>query len=234
MRTVPTFALALDTPSPAQTRLIDACEFLIARRGFAGVTLTDIRRHAGHGNHAAIRYHFGSRDELVRATYDWRSRPLHGDRARRVAELDAGGKGADVAALMTIWVETLSARLDALRPSSFARFQVALLADRPFAYLDQLDADLAEAEAGPSGGVRDDGPYPMHATNDLNRRIAVTLEQNGAADGALVTSSALRAAGALFAAWEVDVEVAGDDAVPLDAVTAHALRASLGIVAPHR
>jgi AcrR family transcriptional regulator len=55
-----------------KTRLILAGEQLFAESGIQGASMREIASRAGQGNHAAVQYHFGSRDGLVRAIFDYR------------------------------------------------------------------------------------------------------------------------------------------------------------------
>ncbi|MGV9744538.1 TetR/AcrR family transcriptional regulator [Rhodococcus zopfii] len=52
----------------ARRALLDSAEELFATFGVDAVSNRRIAEHAGNANHSAVSYHFGSRDELVRAT----------------------------------------------------------------------------------------------------------------------------------------------------------------------
>src|SRR3546814_13524844 len=56
----------------AKTRLILAAEILFAKGGIEGVSLREIAAAAGQRNHHAVQYHFGIRDTLVQAVFDYR------------------------------------------------------------------------------------------------------------------------------------------------------------------
>lgn len=47
--------------------LLDAATVLMDERGVDNVTIQDISQASGHRNRSAVRYHFGSRDAVVRA-----------------------------------------------------------------------------------------------------------------------------------------------------------------------
>jgi AcrR family transcriptional regulator len=47
--------------------LLDAAAVLMDERGVDNVTIQDISQASGHRNRSAVRYHFGSRDAVVRA-----------------------------------------------------------------------------------------------------------------------------------------------------------------------
>lgn len=66
----------------AKRRLIEAAEALFARGGFESVSLRQIAAKAGQRNHHAVQYHFGSREGLVQAIFDFRMQqmePARGD-----------------------------------------------------------------------------------------------------------------------------------------------------------
>jgi len=51
-------------------QLVRAAERLFARQGLEGVSLREIGAAAGNANNSAVRYHFGSKDRLVRAIFE--------------------------------------------------------------------------------------------------------------------------------------------------------------------
>ncbi|MEB3982024.1 TetR/AcrR family transcriptional regulator [Mycobacterium sp. 663a-19] len=78
-------------PTPATAlQLLLAAERLFAEHGVAGVSLRQISIEAGSSNNSAIRYHFGSKDDLLRAIFAYRLSDLMQRRAllRARADLD--------------------------------------------------------------------------------------------------------------------------------------------------
>lgn len=73
---------------PGRAALIDAAERLIAEQGPA-VSLRQVVTEAGQRNSAAIRYHFGTRDDLIAAVIDARQRVFEPRRLERLAALEA-------------------------------------------------------------------------------------------------------------------------------------------------
>lgn len=69
--------------SPTAKRLLEAARRVLARDGFAGLTLEAITAEAGE-NKAAIRYHFGNKDALITTLVEWLD---HDDSVRLVAQL---------------------------------------------------------------------------------------------------------------------------------------------------
>src|SRR5689334_21286052 len=60
-------------PPPATAlQLLLAAERLFAEHGLAGVSLRQISIEAGSSNNSAIQYHFGSKDDLLRAIFAYR------------------------------------------------------------------------------------------------------------------------------------------------------------------
>src|SRR3954464_7967810 len=73
-------------PPPATAlQLLLAAERLFAEHGLAGVSLRQISLEAGSSNNSAIRYHFGSKEDLLRAIFTYRL----GDLTQRRALLRA-------------------------------------------------------------------------------------------------------------------------------------------------
>lgn len=69
-------------PGPATAlQLLLAAERLFAEHGLAGVSLRQISIEAGSSNNSAIRYHFGSKDDLLRAIFAYRISDLMQRRA---------------------------------------------------------------------------------------------------------------------------------------------------------
>ncbi len=71
-------------------RIVSAAERLFAERGFAGTSLRTVTTKAGV-NLAAIHYHFGTKDALLRAVFERRIGPLNAQRLERLDRLEAEG-----------------------------------------------------------------------------------------------------------------------------------------------
>lgn len=67
--------------------LLDAAEKLFSEHGIQAASLRQITQEA-NANLAAVNYHFGSKDGLVRAVFSRRLRPMNDERLRRLAEVD--------------------------------------------------------------------------------------------------------------------------------------------------
>lgn len=69
-------------------KILAAAEALFARQGFAATSLRNVIADAGV-NLAAVHYHFGSKEELVRAVFAWRFDPINEERLRLLAALES-------------------------------------------------------------------------------------------------------------------------------------------------
>jgi AcrR family transcriptional regulator len=80
--------VAVAAVESTQVRLLDAAERLIGGRGVDAVSLRAINGEAG-SNVAAVHYHYGSKEALVRAVLDRRMSVLAEQRAAGLDELEA-------------------------------------------------------------------------------------------------------------------------------------------------
>jgi AcrR family transcriptional regulator len=106
-----------------RTRILDAAEALFAERGFDATTVRDITE-AANANVAAVNYHFGSKEALLRAVTDRVVGPLNARRRELLAELERRGDAPPVAAVLEAFIrpdiETMQ-RVDSGLPT-MARF----------------------------------------------------------------------------------------------------------------
>jgi AcrR family transcriptional regulator len=87
-------------------------ERLFAERGIEAVPLRDIGLAAEQKNNFAVQYHFGDRENLVRAIAEYRAAPLAAINLRIVADLVAGERPVSVTDLVRAFVTALSANLE--------------------------------------------------------------------------------------------------------------------------
>jgi AcrR family transcriptional regulator len=85
-------------------RILDAAERLFATHGFAGTSLRAVTREASV-NLAAVHYHFGSKEILLRAVLNRVVDPINRERLERLtqAETDAGNGAPSVEAILTAY-----------------------------------------------------------------------------------------------------------------------------------
>jgi AcrR family transcriptional regulator len=110
----------LGTDLPAGTRrrnasgestrvmLMEVAERLFANRGIEAVTLKEIQQAAGQANSSVIRYHFGSRDGLIRALVSYRQASLAANRQEMLAAMREQRKEADPRAVVWLLVRPLA------------------------------------------------------------------------------------------------------------------------------
>src|ERR1700735_5722415 len=75
--------------------LMEVAERLFATRGIEAVTLREIQQAAGQSNTSVIRYHFGSREGLIRALISYRQASLGIDRQKMLASMREEGEEDD-------------------------------------------------------------------------------------------------------------------------------------------
>lgn len=105
----------------ARTRLLDAAERLIAERG-SEASLREIALAAGQRNNAAVQYHFGDREGLIRAVIERRLAGLEARRLTLLAEAESAGRGDDIGALLAVLVAPMLDVPYAEGATHYARF----------------------------------------------------------------------------------------------------------------
>ena len=101
--------------------MIDVAERLFAEDGLEAVSLRAVGQAAGQRNNSAAQYHIGSRQGLVEAIIETRSRPIEARRAELVAELSEAGEPPPVRALVGLFVRPLAETLGS-QSSHYLRF----------------------------------------------------------------------------------------------------------------
>lgn len=112
----------------AETRekILDAAERMFAEEGIESVSLRRVGVAAGAANHFAVQYHFGDKDQLVRAIFERRLPALEVRRAAMLTELKRQGRLDDVGALMGVMLQPLAEVVDSDGRHSFAAFLLSL------------------------------------------------------------------------------------------------------------
>jgi len=110
--------------SATREKLLDAATKAFAEHGVENASLLDITRKAGQRNRAALHYHFGSRDGLVRAIVERHQAVVDADRAVR---LDAVGPDPSVRELVALVLEPLAAELGSPSGRDYLRIVPQLL-----------------------------------------------------------------------------------------------------------
>ena len=83
-----------------RTKMILVAESLFAEGGINGVSMREIASKAGQGNHFAVQYHFGSREGLVEAIFDYRMDQMEPVRERMLAAAERKGRLDDARTLL--------------------------------------------------------------------------------------------------------------------------------------
>lgn len=93
----------------ARETLLDAAEELFAQFGIDAVSNRRITEHAGTANHSAIAYHFGGREELMRALLGRHLEEMDRRRTAFIAALPQDAGVRDLLACMILpWIEHLA------------------------------------------------------------------------------------------------------------------------------
>jgi AcrR family transcriptional regulator len=128
-------------PVETQERLLDAAERLLAERGYEGTSLRAVTQAAGTSVSAA-HYHFGSKEELLRATLLRRVEPLNRRRLECLDELEeaAAGVPLSVEAIFDAYLRPLFALRTEARGD--VRFVAARLYSDPRDLVSTLKQEL--------------------------------------------------------------------------------------------
>lgn len=107
------------------TRIIEVAERLFADHGIGGVSMRRIAREAGQKNVMAARYHFDSKEGLVRSIYEKRTEEDDRRRLYYLSTLCASGLDQDLRTILAATLRPLADELDS-GPSgwNYLRFQI--------------------------------------------------------------------------------------------------------------
>jgi AcrR family transcriptional regulator len=130
---------------PTKTVILDTTEGLIAKNGVRAVSVRDIAR-AACINLAAINYHFGSKDRLLRAVLERRMSDLFDRRMTALDAIEQGGGGATVEALMEAF---LGPCMDCDAKTKRRHEGTAKMMSRFFFEEEAMVREVAAAQFGP-------------------------------------------------------------------------------------
>jgi AcrR family transcriptional regulator len=133
------------TPDAGSTRgrLIDSAVRLFGERGIGATSLRMLTESAGT-NIAAVNYHFGSKEGLLRAVIDRTMRFVNDERRRRLDELESRPRPPSVAELVRAFVEPGA---DLAESVEVARF-IGRLVGEPDPKVRQIFADQVDPVEG--------------------------------------------------------------------------------------
>ena len=138
--------IANPPPDAPKVALILAAEVIFARDGIDSASLREIAALAGQRNHHAVQYHFGSRDALIQAVFDYRMEQMEAGRGTMLDAAQAEGKLGDLRTIVNIIFMPQIELIDAYGDHSYAAFLSA--------YLLRYLASLAGAAQRPISSAR--------------------------------------------------------------------------------
>jgi AcrR family transcriptional regulator len=106
-------------------QLLDVAELLFAERGIEAVSLREIVSESGQNNSSAVKYHFGTREDLIVAVVARRMWFVDGVRNKRLDILEATGQDDDIHAIL--W-ESQTALSDAVLEQPWGARYLCVLA----------------------------------------------------------------------------------------------------------
>lgn len=92
--------------------ILTKAEELFAHQGIAAVPLRDIGAAAGQKNNVAVQYHFGDKENLLRAIASYRAKVSEERRAELLADLFSAGRPPQVLDLVRAWILALAVHLE--------------------------------------------------------------------------------------------------------------------------
>ncbi|MCF2532400.1 TetR/AcrR family transcriptional regulator [Yinghuangia soli] len=104
----------METSAATRLGLMTTAERLFAERGINAVSAREIAAAAGQRNTNAVKYHFGSIQDLVDAIFRYRMEPINTRRTALIEESDRQGRAGDPYALAEAFVVPLAELLDEL------------------------------------------------------------------------------------------------------------------------
>lgn len=150
--------------------ILTAAEQLFAERGIQLVSNRQISEAAGQGNNAAVGYHFGSREELLRQIIRRHNGPIE---ELRGAAIDALGDSDNLRGWLDCIVRPTPAHLEQLgAPTWYARFLAQAMTDPTIR--DLLAAELSDAPALRTASVNLSRCLPELPTDVMAERSEIT------------------------------------------------------------
>jgi AcrR family transcriptional regulator len=131
--------LSIKPRSDAAEHLKLVAQRLFAERGVDGVTVREIAEAAGQKNHAAVGYHFGSKENLVRELVVDGAALIDERRNRLLDELEAGGGPTCVAEVVDALIyPSVGLGGSDTQEDSYTRFIVMLAMTHRELFIDAL------------------------------------------------------------------------------------------------
>ena len=127
-----------------RVKVLEAAESEVADYGFAGASIRNITQRAGV-NVAAINYHFGSKEELIKELFRYRITPLNDYRLKTLREAQERSPDGIVSAeeLVDILVRPAVAKMMSREGRRFVQ-AIARCMSEPTDFMCDLDEELFE------------------------------------------------------------------------------------------
>lgn len=116
------------TSAATRARIVLAAERLFSERGLDAVSLREVGTAAGQRNSAAVQYHFGNKEALLKAIFEYRMQAINDSRLRLLEHIRTAGLSTDLRSLVGAFVFPLVTET-ADGDSHYARFLAQLLSD---------------------------------------------------------------------------------------------------------
>lgn len=159
----------MTTAAPSTSeRIILTAERLFGERGLGSVSLREIAVEAGQRNSAAVHYHFGNKDALVQAVFDYRMVDTNAHRLRLLASMTADGRDADLHALLEALIRPL-AEATGHADSHFGAFLLQLASVPP--YRIRWSFDSAESIRLVWRGIERCLALPPHVADERKKML---------------------------------------------------------------
>jgi AcrR family transcriptional regulator len=126
------------TSDRTREQLILAGERLIGTLGIDNVSLRQINTAAGQRNSSAAHYHFGSKEALLEAIYDYRAGKVDVLRKRFMEDVGSGGRMKDSRALVEALIYPLVDHIESAEGGSFYIRFMAQYMGHPSLNLQQM------------------------------------------------------------------------------------------------
>ncbi len=112
-----------------RSALIETAEKLFARKGFHAVSTRSIGAAIGSLNNTVVTYHFGSKDALIRAIFEYRHDLMETRRRQLLEEAETNGTTGDLETiLMAMWLPFFE-QIDDTGSHSYAGFLRAMMSE---------------------------------------------------------------------------------------------------------
>src|SRR6202790_2122952 len=127
------------TSEETKNQIKAAAQMLFARRGVDGVTVQEIVDAAGQRNNAALHYHFGSKEDLIRKMVVDGAAVLDKRRRQMLDEIEARGGPKSIREVMLVLIMPVIELGDDERWRGYIRFTSNLQASDPKTLRDALN-----------------------------------------------------------------------------------------------